>query len=88
MKTTYPVIAMSSAATGHAAIVEAALRKGAHAVADAGRPDFYDLEVDGHCYYIHVSKRLQRVYLVAVLNEAPLTLSAAAGVSGAIQLAV
>ena len=50
----------------HLLAVQDALQHGVFAVADPKRPEFFEIEVDDHWYYIHIPSRIAGVHLIAV----------------------
>ncbi len=52
------------------AALREALRSGARAVPDPKRTNFYELQVDGYCYYIDVLEEARKVLLLSVWPSA------------------
>ena len=72
LKTNHPVIPVNPAVGNHhLAEVESALRAGVVALPDARRPGFYDIETGESWYYIHISNRIDGVYLIAAGRRTP-----------------
>jgi hypothetical protein len=53
----------------HLPAVEDALHNGVPAIRDPRRPEFYEFEIAGNWYYIHIPTRITGVYLVAALPK-------------------
>jgi hypothetical protein len=65
LRTDHPVSSMSASMWRYLPAVEDALHHGIAAVPDKNRPEFYEIEVGGHWYYIHIPTRIAGVYLIA-----------------------
>ena len=70
LRTDHPVVSINSSHNNHVRTVAAALHCGLVAIADRNRPGFYDIEIGGNWYYIHIPNRIARVYIVAARGEA------------------
>jgi hypothetical protein len=46
--------------------IQNALEEGVFAIADAKRPEFFEIEIEDEWYYIHIPSQIAGVYLVAV----------------------
>lgn len=66
LKTDEPVLSCNASLWKHVDSVATALRKGVEATVDEKRPSFYEMEIGGHGYYVHIPTRIPGVYLVAV----------------------
>lgn len=69
LKTDQPVISINPTAWIYLPEVEAALHRGVIATPDEHRPDFFEIEIGDHWYYLHVPSRLRAVYLVAAQSR-------------------
>ena len=69
LKTDQPVIPINPTAWIYLPEVEAALHRGVTAIPDDHRPEFFEVEIGDHWYYLHVPSRLRAVYLVAAQNR-------------------
>ena len=66
LKTSDPVLPVGSTLASDApSTVGAALSKGVCGIPDLKRSGFYDVEISGRWFYIHMPQHLQRVYVVA-----------------------
>jgi hypothetical protein len=52
-----------------ASFLQGVLRQGINAAPDLNRPDFYEIEVAGQWYYIHIPNRISVVYVVSVRSH-------------------
>jgi hypothetical protein len=66
LRSDHPVVPVNASTWSHLPEVENALRHGISAKTDANRPGFYEIEIGNKWYYIHIPKRIEGVYLVAV----------------------
>ena len=87
LRTDNRVFPLNASMCTHLAGVQTALHHGVIAVADASRPGFYEIEIGGKWYYIHIPNGSAQVYLVAARREAPES-SALRGPAPQIPLAV
>jgi hypothetical protein len=39
------------------------------AIPDAKRPEFYEIEIEDHWYYIHIPSQITGVYLIAAARQ-------------------
>ena len=65
LRTDRPVVPMSAAAWNHLPVIQNSLHEGIFAVRDFKRPEFFELEIDGYWYYIHIPSSIGGVYLIA-----------------------
>jgi hypothetical protein len=66
LKSSDPVVPVgSSVASDVLSTVGTALSKGVCGIPDVKRSGFYDVEISGRWFYIHLAQNLQRVYVVA-----------------------
>jgi hypothetical protein len=66
LKSSDPVIPVgSSVASDVLGSLRAALSRGVAGIPDLKRTGFYDIEIAGRWFYIHIAEHLQRVYVVA-----------------------
>src|SRR5438093_12433945 len=65
LRTDHPVVSLNASTWNHLPAVEAALHRGVRAVTDVNRPRFYEIEIGGYWYYIHIPNHGAHVYLVA-----------------------
>ena len=66
LKTSNPIVSIGQdIPSGRLSALRSALIQGVRANPDPGRAEFFDVEVDGCWYFLHVPRRLARVYLVA-----------------------
>lgn len=65
LRTQYPVRPVNASLWMHLHKVQTALREGVAAAISGQRPEFYEIELQGVWYYIHVPRRMKRAYLVA-----------------------
>ena len=70
LQTDRPLIPMNNSSVQHVSEVQRALHQGVCARADARHPGFYEVEIGDNWYYLHVSDRMPRVYLVAAEKTA------------------
>ena len=71
LKSSDPVLPVgSSVASDVISTVETALSKGVCGFPDMKRSGFYDVEIAGRWFYIHIPDRLPRVYVVAAYPPA------------------
>jgi hypothetical protein len=66
LRTDRPVVPANTVDWRHLLAVQTALSGGVFSAADAKRAEFYELEIAGYWYYIHIPIRIAGVYLVAV----------------------
>jgi hypothetical protein len=66
LRTDRAVVPTKTSDWSHLLAVQEALEHGVFAVADCKRPEFFEIEVDDHWYYIHISSRISGVHLIAV----------------------
>src|SRR5262245_14664692 len=64
LRTNHPVSSMNSSLWKHLPAVEYALQAGVSATRDKQRPEFYEIEIGNHWYYIHIPSRISGVYLI------------------------
>jgi len=69
LRTDRPVIPTNTATWHHLLVVEKALQHGLFAAPDPKRPEFYEIEVNGNWYYIHIPSRIAGVYLIAAVRN-------------------
>ena len=69
LRTDRPVIPTHTADWHHLSAVENALHEGLFALADAKRPEFYEIEIEDSWYYIHIPSRIGGVYLIAAARK-------------------
>ena len=69
LKTDQPVIPINPTTWIYLPEVEDALHRGVTAIPDIHRPDFFEIEIGDHWYYVHVPSRLRAVYLVAAQSR-------------------
>jgi hypothetical protein len=72
LRTDRSVVPTNTADWHHLLTVQNALHQGVFAIADAKRPEFYEIEIEDHWYYIHIPSRIGGVYLIAA-NRKPWT---------------
>ena len=65
LRTDRPVVPTKTATWRHLLAVERALHHGLFATPDVKRPEFYELEIGDHWYYIHIPSRIAGIYLIA-----------------------
>src|SRR6476660_648873 len=65
LRTERPVVSIKPENSRDLSQLENALQCGVVATKDPNRSGFYDIEVAGHWYYIHIPERLPRVYVVS-----------------------
>ncbi len=66
LKSSDPVVPVgSSVASEVLSTVRAALSKGVCGIPDLKRSGFYDVEIAGRWFYIHIPDHLPRIYVVA-----------------------
>jgi len=66
LKTSDPVVPLGSVLASDAlSTVGAALSKGVCGISDLKRSGFYDIEIAGRWFYIHIPAHLPKVYVVA-----------------------
>ena len=75
LRTDRAVVPTNTADWHHLLGVEAALHRGVFATPDAKRPEFYDFEVEGNWYYVHIPSRIAGVYLIAARRTSCATAS-------------
>jgi hypothetical protein len=73
LRTDRAVIPTNTADWHHLLPVQDALYHGVFATADVKRPEFYQLEIDGYLYYIHIPSRIAGVYLIAAARQRSMT---------------
>jgi hypothetical protein len=76
LRTDRAVIPTNTADWHHLLPVQNALHHGAFATADVKRPEFYQLEIEGYLYYIHIPSRIAGVYLIAAARQRSMTAGA------------
>lgn len=66
LKSSDPVLPVSGSVASEAlSTIGTALSKGVCGIPDLKRTGFYDVEIAGHWFYIHIPVRLPCVYVVA-----------------------
>ena len=71
LKSSDPVMPVgSSMASDVLSTVGTALSKGVCGIPDMKRSGFYDVEIEGRWFYIHIPDRLSKVYVVAAYPSA------------------
>jgi hypothetical protein len=73
LRTDRAVIPTNTADWHHLLPVQDALHRGVFATSDVKRPEFYQLEIDGYLYYIHIPSRIAGVYLIAAARRRSMT---------------
>jgi hypothetical protein len=68
LRTDRAVVPTKTADWHHLLAVQDALQQGVFAIADSRRPEFFEIDVDGNWYYIHIPSRSAGVYLIAVVG--------------------
>jgi hypothetical protein len=71
VRTDRPVIPTNTADWHHLLAVQDALQEGIFAIADAKRPEFFEMEIEDTWYYLHIPSRIAGVYLIAAQRIAP-----------------
>jgi hypothetical protein len=66
LRTDRAVVPTKTSDWSHLLAIQDALQHGVFAFEDRKRPEFFEIEVDDHWYYIHIPTRIAGVYLIAV----------------------
>ena len=66
--TGYRIVSLNSKLAGFRESLKKTLAEGTLARADQNRDGFYEVEVGGRCFYIHIYDALKTVYLVGAIG--------------------
>ena len=66
LRTDRSILRTNTAVTANIRRLETALREGVTATRDVKRPEFYEIEIAGDWYYIHMPGGLSGVYVLRV----------------------
>ena len=66
--TGYRIVSLNSKLAGFRESLKKTLAEGTLARADQNRDGFYEVEVGGRCFYIHIYDAMKTVYLVGAIG--------------------